>query len=105
MANWVSLPLSYTVPTDLSLCIGEVLLIINNTETKLARQKKAIQWRPLETEGEWNQTSQSSRHRVAQASWQKVSGDLLSRAASPVSMSTRVTGSVKETQLIWGGHS
>lgn len=40
MADWVSLPLSYTVPKALSVCIGKILLVINNIETKLARVRK-----------------------------------------------------------------
>ena len=61
MADSVSLPLSYTVPKALSVCISKILLVINSIETKLARvRKKAIQWRPLESKLEWNHPSQSS---------------------------------------------
>lgn len=35
-----SLLLSYLVPKALSVCIGKILLVINNIETKLARVRK-----------------------------------------------------------------
>ena len=40
MADSVSLPLSYTVPKALSVCISKILLVINSIETKLARVRK-----------------------------------------------------------------
>lgn len=74
MADWVSLPLSYTVPRPCLCALADSLGHKQYRKPSWPElQKKAIQWRPLESKLEWNHLLREA----AQASSQEVSGDLL----------------------------